>query len=66
MTNPEMIKWAGLEEASDTIWHANKENLDRLIWVAKNQARQKEWERIAGAAKVQYDVHALSSYPSLK
>ena len=67
MTNEEMIEWAKLEPASDFIWHAQKENLERLIWIARNQERKRLWDYVRRLAEFESDVSALESYrPSMK
>jgi hypothetical protein len=63
MTNEELIKWAKLEQASNWIWHASKENLDALIWIAKQEARAEVWKQIAAQANMEADARLLTSYP---
>lgn len=63
MTNDELIKWAKLEEASDFVWHARKENLNALIWIAKQEARAEVWKQIGAQAKMEADARLLASYP---
>lgn len=63
MTNEQMIEWAKLEQASNWIWHASKENLDALIWIAQNDARKQAWAEIEQLARMQGDVQELMSYP---
>ena len=63
MTNEEMIKWAKLQDASDFLWHARKDNLDALIWIAKQEARAEVWKQIGAQAKMEADARLLTSYP---
>lgn len=66
MTKDEMIKWAGLDEASDTIWHANQDQLDKLIWIAQLYAKVGVWREIQHRAEITADCFQISSYPSFK
>jgi hypothetical protein len=63
MTNDDMIKWAELEQASDFIWHAKKEDLDKLIWIAQKEARMEVWKMISETTKQNHDMEACESYP---
>lgn len=63
MTNEEMIAWAKLEPASDFIWHANKHNLARLIWIARLEGRRDAFQQMAAFATQLDDAETLSSYP---
>ena len=63
MTNEEMVKWAQLEQASDFVWHANKENLDALIWIAKMEGKKEIASQVTMTVRQVVDAGLLSSYP---
>lgn len=59
-----MIEWARLDQASAFVWHAHKDQLDALIWIAQNEAKKQAWAEIEQLARMQGDVCNLSAYPS--
>ncbi len=63
MTNADMIKWAGLDAASDSVWHASHEQLDRLIWIAQKRAKENVWRQVQNIAVQLADCEAFTSYP---
>jgi hypothetical protein len=58
MTNDELIRWAALDA-----YDVPRENLDGLIWIAKNKARTEVWHTLELTARQGVDMSLLSSYP---
>lgn len=56
MTNKEMIAWASKN---------GKVNLDRLIWIARNQERARVWDYMKRLSEMECDVAKLESYPQI-
>ena len=58
MTTEELIKWANLDGMPEL-----REQLDRLIWISKNEARTEVWRELGEQARMAVDFGLLSSHP---
>lgn len=56
MTNQEMIAWATRNGELD---------LDKLIWIARNQERRRVWDYLRRLGELEGDVAKLESYPQV-
>jgi hypothetical protein len=54
MTNEEMIAWAS---------RGGELDLEKLIWIARNQERAQVWDYVRRLGEHECDVSRLESYP---
>ena len=58
MTYDELIKWADLEDRAEL-----REQLERLIWISKLDARKEVWRELGEQPQMAMDFGLLASYP---